>query len=264
MPYVSNEGIRIYYEVEGEGAPLVLHHSLTRSLEAWKDFGYTQKLAKDYQLILIDARGHGASDKPHDPGAYRTNWMVGDLVAVLDELGINKTHYYGYSLGAFIGFRIPKYALTRFQSLILGGGHPYAFRTDEEKQFLFQLREAMRMGAERGIEAVVAFLEKTAGPMPPEAKARVLANDPQALFAVIKALEEWPSVEDILPTMTLPCLIYAGEADPFYAGARECVDRMPNGTFISLPGLAHTEALYRSGTVLPHVRSFLTTVSKAS
>jgi pimeloyl-ACP methyl ester carboxylesterase len=264
MPYVSNEGIRIYYEVEGEGAPLVLHHSLTRSLEAWQDFGYVQKLVRDYQLILIDARGHGASDKPHDPGAYRTDRMVGDLVAVLDDLGISRTHYYGYSLGALIGFRITKYALTRFQSLILGGGNPYGFRTDEEKQFLGQVREAMRMGAEQGMEAVVAFLEKTAGPMPPEAKARVLANDPRALLAVVKALEEWPSAEDILPTMTLPCLVYAGEADPFYSGARECVDRMPNGTFISLPGLGHTPALYRSGIVLPHVTSFLATVSRAS
>jgi len=264
MPYVSNKGSRIYYEVKGEGAPLLLHHSLTRSLEAWTDFGYAQKLVRDYQLILIDARGHGVSDKPHDPGAYRTEWMIGDMVAVLDKLGISKAHFYGYSLGALLGFRIPKYALTRFQSLILGGGNPYSFRTNEEKQFLGQLQEAMRTGVERGIEAVVDFLEKTAGPMSPEAKARVLANDPQALFSAIKALGEWSNAEDLLPMMTFPCLVYAGEADPFYAGARECVDRMPNGTFISVPGLSHTEALYRSEIVLPHVISFLAGASGES
>ena len=264
MPYVTHKGIRIHYEVKGGGVPLVLHHSLTRSLDTWQDFGYVQELVGNYQLILVDARGHGASDKPHDPAAYRAECMVGDLMAVLDDLGIGKTHYYGYSLGALVGFRIAKYAQSRFQSLILGGGNPYSFRTAEEKQFLGEIREAMRMGAKQGMGAVVAFLEKTAGPMPPEAKARVLANDPQALLAVLKALEEWPSAEDLLPTMGVPCLVYAGEADPFYSGAEECVDRMPNATFIALPGLGHTPALYRSDLVLPYVSSFLAKVRRES
>lgn len=264
MPFVSNDGTRIYYEVEGEGAPLVLHHSLTRSSEAWKDFGYVQILVRDYQLILIDARGHGASDKPHDPGAYQPDLMVGDLVAVLDDLGISQAHYYGYSLGAMIGFHIAEYALSRFQSLILGGGIPSGPRTEEEKQAMGLVREAMRIGVEQGMDSVVAFMEKTAGPMPPEAKARVLANDPQALLAVVSALGEWHSAKDTLPKMTLPCLVYVGENDPFYAGARESVDHMPKGTFVSFPDLGHTPALYRSDIVLPHITSFLQAVSRDS
>ena len=95
MPFTANKGIRIHYEVAGQGAPLVLQHSLGRSLDAWWDFGYAQVLSQDYQLILIDARGHGASDKPHDAGAYQMEGMVGDVVAVLDALGISRAHYYG-------------------------------------------------------------------------------------------------------------------------------------------------------------------------
>jgi len=61
-------------------------------------------LKDDYQLILIDARGHGASDKPHDPEAYRTETMVADVVSVLNDLNIEKAHFLGYSMGGQIGW----------------------------------------------------------------------------------------------------------------------------------------------------------------
>jgi len=65
MPYANNQGIRIRYEVEGTGPPLVLQHGSFGSGADWRDFGYTSALSNDHQLILVDARGHGASDKPH-------------------------------------------------------------------------------------------------------------------------------------------------------------------------------------------------------
>ena len=71
MPCANNEGVRIYYEVEGQGPPLVLMHGITDSLEVFRLVGYVEALKSDYRLILIDARGHGASDKPHDSDAYR-------------------------------------------------------------------------------------------------------------------------------------------------------------------------------------------------
>jgi pimeloyl-ACP methyl ester carboxylesterase len=66
MPYVGNQGIRIHYKVEGQGPPLVLQHGSTSSLQAWYQNGYVEPLKPHYQPILVDARGHGASDKPHD------------------------------------------------------------------------------------------------------------------------------------------------------------------------------------------------------
>src|SRR4051812_9895736 len=70
MPYVTNDGVRIHYAVEGDGPPLLLHHGFTIDLTAWYAWGYVDALKEEYRLILIDARGHGASDKPHDPAAY--------------------------------------------------------------------------------------------------------------------------------------------------------------------------------------------------
>ncbi len=70
MSFVSNDGIRIHYEVEGNGPPLVLLHGLSDSIESWYEFGYVERLKDEFQLIMIEARGHGESDKPHDPAAY--------------------------------------------------------------------------------------------------------------------------------------------------------------------------------------------------
>ena len=85
MPYADSDGVQIYYEVEGnpEGPPLVLQHGLTGYLESWRERGYTEVLGDDYRLILIDARGHGRSDKPHEPSAYVRELRAADVVSVL-------------------------------------------------------------------------------------------------------------------------------------------------------------------------------------
>lgn len=88
MPYVDNQGVRIHYHLEGEGPPLVVLHWLTGNLKAWYDTKttYIPELRKRNQLILLDARGHGASDKPHDPKSYDTSSFASDVTSVLDEL----------------------------------------------------------------------------------------------------------------------------------------------------------------------------------
>jgi pimeloyl-ACP methyl ester carboxylesterase len=70
MAFATNSGVRIHYEIEGSGQPLVLHHGSFASGADWGDLGYVDALKREHLLILMDARGHGASDKPHDPAAY--------------------------------------------------------------------------------------------------------------------------------------------------------------------------------------------------
>lgn len=94
-------------------------------MEDWQSYGYVQALKDDYRLILIDHRGHGGSDKPHDPGSYNPRSIASDKVAVLDDLNIHKAHYFGYSMGGLIGFVVAKYAPERFNSFIIGASHPY-------------------------------------------------------------------------------------------------------------------------------------------
>ena len=249
MPYANNNSVRIHYQVEGEGPPLVLQHGFTSSLQNWYAYGYVAALRQNYQLILIDARGHGQSDKLYDPQAYALQHRVEDVLAVLDALRIDNAHYLGYSMGGRIGFGIVKYHPERFLSLMIGGMHPY-----ESPSEAAEVRIAL---LQQGMAAYVADAETQNGPMAPDRKARLLANDPEALIASLRAPRSLAGIEQLLLDMTLPCLLYVGEADSFYPGAQEGVKSMPNARFVSFPGLNHTQTSQASHLVVPHVTQFL-------
>ena len=251
MPYAVNQGIRIHYRIEGDGQPLVIQHGFTDSAETWYEVGYVDGLKPQYRLILIDARGRGASDKPHDPDAYDRERVVADITTVLDDLAIPRAHYFGYSMGARIGFAIAKYAPERVRSLIIGGGSPYSQSQAGPDRML----EALKQGAE-------AIPSVWGAPLPPSLTARLVRNDVEALIALRTKVLQSPGLAEILPTMTMPCLLFAGENDPIYAENKECVRTMPNVTFFSLPGLGHADTFFRSDLVLPHVMQFLATVSR--
>jgi pimeloyl-ACP methyl ester carboxylesterase len=249
MPYANNHSVRIHYQVEGEGPPLVLQHGFTSSLQSWYAYGYVAALRQHYQLILIDARGHGQSDKPYDPQAYALQHKVEDVLAVLDTLQVDNAHYLGYSMGGRIGFGIVKYHPERFLSLVIGGMHPYESPSESANARIALLQQ--------GMAAYVADAETQNGPMAPDRKARLLANDSEALIASLRAPRGLAGIEQLLLDMTLPCLLYVGEADSFYPGAKEGVRAMPNARFVSFPGLNHSQTSQASHLVVPHVTQFL-------
>jgi hypothetical protein len=98
-----------------------------------------------------------------------------------------------------------------------------------------------------------------AAELPETLKARLLTNDVEALDA---ARVDSLGFADVLPTMTMPCLLYAGSADPAYAVIQATVAEMPNVESFTLNGLGHAEGLLRSDLVLPKVREFLRSVTE--
>ena len=244
MPYASNQGVRIYYEVEGHGPPLVLQHGSACSSAEWREMGYRDVLRRDYQLILIDARGHGASAKPHEPAAYALPLRVADVTAVLDALTIRHAHYFGYSMGGWIGFGLAKYAPERVRTLILGGAHPYAEPLQARQTIMNQ-----------GLDAFIAASERFLGcHMTPTLRARLMTTDLQALRA---QTHDRSSIADVLPRMAMPCLLFAGETEPRLPAVQMCMQHIPNVTFFVVPGCDHMGAWARSDLVLPHVTTFL-------
>jgi pimeloyl-ACP methyl ester carboxylesterase len=270
MPYANNQGIRIHYEVEGKGPPLLLQHGATGSLEDWRDIGHVEALEDDFRLVIVDARGHGGSDKPHDPAAYTMRLMASDVVAVLDDLSIERAHYWGYSMGAMMGWWEAIYAPERFRSLILGGRTPYgevlSATTPEEAAQVRKEFESAVAAPEKGLgEWATSF---------PALTERTRKNDVEALVAWRMA--NMPSrrvyhpnaLKEILPWLEMPCptLIYMGQVDIDEIGLDDnylnCVKNMLNVTFIGLPNLDHTDAMFRDDLVLPHVRRFLAEVGE--
>jgi pimeloyl-ACP methyl ester carboxylesterase len=252
MPFADNNGVRIYYEVEGSGPPLLLHHGLLGDLESWRSIGYVDELSSDYTLVLFDARGHGRSDKPRKVDAYHMEGRVGDVEAVLDAAGIARTHFFGYSLGAQTGFGLAKYAPHRLHSLVLGGARPQPWH--------HPLVDEMISGFKWGIRLFVKVIEKRMGGMDPATRKRWLANDARALRANLTALRDDPGFEDVLGDITTPCFAFVGENDAWFKGMREGVTRMPSASFMPLPGLDHTQVLRRHDLILPPVKDFLARV----
>lgn len=247
MPYATNKGIRIHYEIVGAGPPLVLHHGTAASSDFWTEFGYVDALKGSHRLVLLDARGHGASDKPHDPAAYELSLRVGDVTAVLDDCGVAQADYFGYSLGGWIGFGMAKYAPSRLRSLIVGAAHPYA-----------ESMQSWRDVLAPGPAVFMAGVEKLFGRyLTEKLKAAFLANDFEALIVLT---QDRASIADVLATMSVPRLLFCGEADPRLPPVKECSEMLPDGTFALLPGCNHATAWARADLVLPHVESFLAAV----
>lgn len=117
----DSQGVKIHYVVEGQGEPVVLVHGLYSSANMnWRLPGLIALLAKDYQVIAPDCRGHGESDKPEGEDDYGVK-MSEDVVRLLDHLKIAKAHVVGYSMGGMIVMKLLATHPDRVKSAVLGG-----------------------------------------------------------------------------------------------------------------------------------------------
>lgn len=121
MTFFENNGIKIHYEIEGEGPDLIMIHGFSSNIEAnWRVTNWISTLKDDNRLILIDCRGHGKSDKPTDPIHYGRN-IPEDIIKLMDYLSIQKANFFGYSMGARLTFYTLVNHPNRVNCAILGG-----------------------------------------------------------------------------------------------------------------------------------------------
>jgi pimeloyl-ACP methyl ester carboxylesterase len=254
VPFVANDGVRIFYEVEGEGEPLVLYHGLTGSGERWRDTGYVSGLAGSYRLILIDARGHGQSDKPHDQSAYGRLRQASDVIAVLDDLCIARTRFWGHSMGGDVALTLGRHHPDRVGPLVVTGYSPFAASGEQAAEMV-----SWAADLEHGLAGFIAGYERRHGALPEDAKVRWRANDGAALASCVANMiaESDGSHVDDLPAISSPVMLLVGTAEPFFAQARQTARLLPHGSFVPLKGLDHVQTFLRSDVVLPHVREFL-------
>ena len=249
MPRVINDGISVHYRVEGDGPPLILQHGFTDSSETWYKMGYVDALKSNYHLILIDSRGHGQSDKPHDPSAYTPSRFASDIVAVLDDLGTRSAGYWGYSQGGKIAFALARHAFDRVASFVIGGASATsasAYPTEPGKED--PLMTALRTGPDAIIEIFGEWVTD-------ELRKRLLANDTAALIACRQ--QGLGDFSDVVGKIVVPTLVYAGSADPIHEPARQSASEISGAEFVSLRGLNHIAAMCQSDLILPHVEPFL-------
>ena len=223
-------------------------HGFMQRSEDWSDAGYVDQLTERRRLILVDAKGHGLSDKPHGISDYGMELLVSDIVAVLASLKESQIDFMGYSFGAWVGFGMAALASKLLRSLVLEGMHPYVRDPGPLNRRVDRFTKTRDGLAAGGRHAHL---------IPEQVKAQFQENDIEALISLTTAIRDSAGFEGALDTLEVPGLIYAGGEDPAYPLAQRCVEGRHNLEFLSLSGLGHMEAWRRGELVLPHVNRFL-------
>jgi len=242
MKFFEHDGLRLAYDVGGDGFPVILHTGAGGDSTMWRDAGYVDGL-RDYMVVLFDHRGHGASEAPDDPRGYLPERHAADVVALADHLRLEWFAFWGYSAGARIGFELAASRPDRVAGLVaLGTVDPEDTDPDE---WLTNAEAARVDGLEPilGDESIPHWLRENLRSTDKEVLARG--------FECFAGWSPWP----LFAQITAPVLIVAGELED--EGCTQAAARIVQGRAVILPGLGHIDAFVQSDSVLQHVLPFL-------
>jgi pimeloyl-ACP methyl ester carboxylesterase len=254
--FFDSAGIKIHYTVEGKGEPVILVHGFSASiLMNWGAPGVIKALADQYQVIALDNRGHGQSDKPHAPSAYGPE-MANDVVRLMDHLGLRKAHIVGYSMGGFITNYLLANHPERFVTATLGGA---GWQDPGDAAPLEELAKSLEEG--KGIGPLVVALTPKGQPPPTEQAIEaantifMAGNDPLALAAAARGLSLSVS-ESQLRGNKVPVLALIGELDPLKAGVDRMDGVVPGLQVVVIPRATHISA-FAQPLFISSLKSFL-------
>lgn len=243
MPHAPINGTSIYYEVHGEGEPLLLISGQGSDHHTW-DFT-REDFIPHHQVIVFDHRGTGDSGKPREP-EYSTRGFADDVVALLDHLGIERAHAYGISMGGRICQWLGIDHGSRIGTLVLGCTTPgnahgvprppevnakmanRPSNPEEAAQFLIEQMVTPAF-AESHPEYAAAVRTRIANPIPDFARA--------LHYKASEGHDSW----DLLPTIQNPTLVIHGDNDLINpsANAPLLAERIPGAELCIIPGGRH-------------------------
>ena len=239
MPRLHINGIELYYQIAGQGQPILLIHGLGSSSRDWEQ--QTDFFARSYQVVTFDLRGHGQSQKP--PGPYSMSLFAGDAAELLKALGLAPAHVVGISLGGMIALQLAADSPTSVRSLVIVNAAPeYVVRTLKER---WQVASRLLIVRFLGMRRLGAVLGKRLFPKPGQSALRQLfakrwaENDPRAYLASMRAIVGW-SVNDRLAGIDVPTLVVAADQDYTPVAVKAaCVARMPQAELIVIQDSRH-------------------------
>ena len=232
--FTSDDGLAIAYqewgaEHRGEAPPIVLHHGF--AVDANLNFagpGVVASLVEAGRHVVgIDARGHGASDKPHDPAFYGEVRMATDVTTLIDVLGADEVHLVGYSMGAIVAL-LTATREPRVAKLVVGGigaGVVEVGGVDTRAVPSAAIAAALRAEDPAAIEHE--------GARGFRALADMVGADRLALAAQADVVHQGPID---FAAITAPTLVLAGDADPLAARPEVLADAVPDGRLQRLQG----------------------------
>ena len=247
MPMMNAGAVSIAYELRGSGPPLLMINGFRRSHVVWLE-GVLQPLAERFQLILMDNRGTGHSDKPQD--GYSIEAFADDCAGLIAGLGLQRAHVFGVSMGGMIAQRLATRHPDKVHGLALGctncgrgGSIPAEKRIGELLRLLpnatMDAREVARRqeeayympGFRASQRAVIEGLYELVNQQP---------TPPHAVQGHLKAIDAFAACAD-LPQIKAPTLVIAGEGDPLIPAenSRLIAGRISGAQLALLPDASH-------------------------
>ena len=257
--FFDSDGIRIRYIDQGprDGEPVVLIHGGFTNVEGqWVEPGVIDALDDVYRVIAPDLRGHGKSDKPHDPRQYG-DAFVDDVIRLLDHLGIEKAHVVGYSLGGRITFRLIADHPERLISAMPNGTDGEGFSPEG----LAMLEQVATSLEDSGSIRPVLDHFNSDGAMTEEQIEQIVEsframNDAKALAAAARSASELRPDRSKLESNRVPCLCVIGEHDTNRAALEKTIGYMANLDVEVLEGVNHVTAC-RGPAFVAAIKAFI-------
>ncbi|KYG23000.1 alpha/beta hydrolase [Bradyrhizobium sp. AT1] len=249
MPVINRDGVKIYYEVHGEGPPLLLTHGYSSTSAMWH--GQVDALAKNHTLILWDMRGHGQSDYPDDPAAYSEALTVGDMAAILDAVGAKRAIIGGLSLGGYMSLAFYRAHPERARALLIIDTGP-GFKKDDAREAWNARALATADKLEReGLDVLKAATRERATASHRNAKGLALAARGMLTQRDARVIE-------LLPDIKVPALIVVGADDtPFLAASDYMAAKIPGAQKVVIPAAGHAVNIDQPKAFVDAVAPFL-------
>lgn len=259
MPTVCVNGVKLYYEIHGQGEALLLIAGIGYGTWLWAK--QIPELSRYFSVIAFDNRGAGRSDKPDSE--YTVSLLASDAYELLRALGVTHAHVLGISLGGFIAQQLALDHPEMIRKLVLcstsHGGPDMILPKGEILQF-------MAFGAgkdtfQRGLELAFSpdYLAKH-----PEEIAKIterMRRNPQPRYAYLRQFMAPLTFnsEPYLDKLTMPVLVMAGEADQVVPveNSRRLAEKLPHATLVTFPGAGHLFVVERAHEVNRMIVDFL-------
>lgn len=249
MAKLNRDGVELYYEVHGDGPPVLLTHGYSASADMWK--GQIEPFAKHYKLITWDMRGHGRTDYPDDQAAYTEAQTVADMAAILDAVGAKKAVIGGLSLGGYMSLAFHLAHPERTEALLIIDTGP-GYKSDEP-------RNGWNVTSIRRAEN----FEKNGLPPAGAGGAETRAAPHRNAIGLAKAARGMLTQHDArvissLPEIKVPSLVLVGANDtPFIAASDYMAAKIPGATKVVIPDAGHASNIDQPAAFNTAVLGFL-------
>lgn len=222
--FTARDGVSLAWREMGEGRPLLLIHGyVSNAFVNWIRYGHARHIADaGFRVIMPDLRGHGDSDKPHDPACYQPDVLAEDAFDLIRHLGLTDYDLAGYSLGGRTSVRMMAKGAKPRRAVLSGMGLDGILNTQG------------RGGYFRHVLTNIGSFERGSSEWLTEAFLKTTGGDPEALLLILDTFVDTSREE--LATIDLPVLVVTGEDDDDNGSGEKLAEALPDGRFESIPG----------------------------